>query len=314
MRSINSGALQPDRLRGQNSTRSENGEGNVQPGHNPTGLDAGGPSQSEYIAERNAAIRRRRTEEQNSLLPRRSLVDVLRASSRLPQMPTKLPKTYKALLQQWAVHGLQEFENVPRKNWTNNSVRQAYEKYLYLFKYVKKCNGESGGAETMQQTATRLDASFLGPRMSLAGHYKLLKLNDPNVIPRSRTWRGARPRGNIGQTTTTAQAARTQPTRTQPTRTLAESARRHEANQNVTRDHSLRFASRPGQPNRHNTVVGPPRRFVAHAEGGIDGRRQNRNYNNSGRAPSAYDAPTETYNCEDDANNRYTSGGSYRLV
>ena len=276
----------------QEATRQEPAETNTTANNSVATREA----LNRHIAERNAGIQQRREELRNELVgrPQRGLNEALRATARLPQMPTKLPRTFLALLDQWSIHGLDEFINASRKNWTSNAIRQAFEKYLYLYRHVE-ANQQPN--EAMRDTARRLDQR-LGTRTTLASHYKQLKLMDPNVIPRNRSWRGARERGNG------------RPTVVQPTATTNINRVARQGQQFHTGDRSLRFLSRL-PPRRQNN---PPQRFLASADGGIDGRRARRTTSRSTDNVSPYAAAPENYDCEDDQYNRHTSGGRFRLV
>ena len=291
---------------GGSQVRRSSTDGSTTRGASREDLDA-------HIATRNSAIARRREQDRRQLVSeRRSVEEALRATARLPQMPTKLPKSFRQLLQLWSTHGLDEFVNARRKDWVNSSIRQAYEKYLYLFQHLQKKNDDMNEEETMMETAQRLDRQ-LG-KTTLATHLRNLKLNDPNVIPRCRTWRGARERGTGEESNNFRQSQQISNQVENRLRRPSTSLNSNPAqNRNNTR-YMAHLESLQQQQTHH--ASGRPQRFQAHASGGIIGRRQPSRRPNCAAAqvPSPYDPPPENYECEDDQHNRYTSGGRFRVV
>ena len=260
----------------------------------------------------------------------RAAETVLRASARMPSMNTSIPKTFRNLADSWARHGLSEFETASRKNWTDNKIRQAYEKYLYLYHYLCKSNAEAS-EESMQQTITRLDNER--GTMTLATYYRHLKARDPSVVPRRRgQLRYGRQNtdrslpNNPTRTGASAAAIRqhqerlnthtNRPNRTAQQRPNLETQQR---TMQIHRQQQLRAVRQ--QPllqaiNNQQAPQNPRRTFTANAEGEIDGapaRRRRRRQNFQSSDPlEAEIAQLMADNGE--RFNQRTSGGGARLV
>ena len=281
--------------------------------------------------EQQATRQNRERQLEEELTGQRNLEEVLRASARMPSMSTSLPKSFHQLIGVWARHGLSEFETVPKKNWTNHKIRLAYDKYLYLYKYVRRMNEESDG-ESIPDTVKRLDNER--GRQTLATYYRLLKARDPNVRQRSSTNRAIRAitaRNNRSNATHRRGGASVQQQRQQNQSQRPASENRRDEDQR--RANMMELARQSGSEARtrvlHEMRRMPleaatqqnnpqrPRRYVANAEGEIDGQpRRGRP-----RRPIADDDNnfaleyTELMgnDSETTGENSRTSGGAYRL-
>ena len=264
----------------------------------------------------NAVERRERLHEELTGVAA-SVNDVIRASARMPAMSTSIPKTFRSLSSAWARFGLSEFEDANKRNWTDHRIHQAYDKYHYLYKYMQEQNRNNVG-ETMQQTIDRLDRER--GTMTLASYFRHLKARDPSVVPRSKNVRHHNRNRNHNPLP---------PTRPTATRTsLSEAAiRQHQRRMNAMRTTNVGRSFGGGRDQlmqqahlQQLAATRPPERFVANAEGEIDGvpnRRipgQRRGASTDAAGEFAREIDKFMGDGGGERFNMRTSGGRHRLV
>ena len=121
-------------------------------------------------------------------------VTLLPPSTPVPSFDTKLPKSMTLLLHTWNDRTLESYRGRNQRDWPSN-IAQAYNKYLYLYDYIKARAERMGTTEA----AAAADCDKERKEKKLGGrsvykYYEWIKIQDTSIKRR-------RKRSGVGTTT-----------------------------------------------------------------------------------------------------------------
>ena len=102
----------------------------------------------------------------------------------MPQMATKLPPTFVALLREWQARELESFRTMIFSS-ANRSVSMAYNKRKYLYNEIVRRQVDHGLA-TLKASAMSLDEERGGRGQTMASFHTFLHSGDVTVTGRKK--------------------------------------------------------------------------------------------------------------------------------